>query len=410
MERKIEIPDFREDDEATTMESVEPAAALTLSSSEGSEDWEKISEDWVSLFLDPALLDDHSRSLPSDLESYSQLDTTLPETNDHFSPQDLLADSLLLHSTNDLLSHGDLVLGSSSNVVEDLFGKEDSSSPGEVDLIHPKREPLGHTDTATSSASSLTQLSGGSSSGMDIDLWKDKEEGNPDLSIMLKRELNGEVSSGSDSPTFPSSATNGGESEFANNACSPSNQLQASSCKEGETESRDAGHEAVSHSETFGVRHLQSIGNAIKVGLLGRSGDRAIISVEDRKDSNKPLSRESCEAESFGLQNQEVPEDQQSDHSDADRKGEGGDEDDEKRRARLMRNRESAQLSRQRKKVYVDELEGKLRTMTATVAELNATISHLTAENVNLRRQLGYYYPAPGILYCFSYLFTLLTP
>ncbi|KAL2642070.1 hypothetical protein R1flu_009657 [Riccia fluitans] len=68
------------------------------------------------------------------------------------------------------------------------------------------------------------------------------------------------------------------------------------------------------------------------------------------------------------------------------------DEDDEKRQARLMRNRESAQLSRQRKKVYVDELEGKLRTMAATIAELNATISHLTAENVNLRRQLGYFY------------------
>lgn len=371
MERKIEIPDFREDDEAT-MEDVDPAAT-TLASSEGSEDWEKISEDWVSLFLDSALLGDQSRSL----ESYSQFDTTLPETNDHFSSQDLLANSMLLHSTDDPLSHGDLVLGSASTVVEDLFGKEDCPAP-QVDLIHPKREPTG----ATSSSSSVTQLSGGSSSGIEIE-----KQGNPDLSITLKRELNGEVSSGSESPTFPSS---GGDSEFANN------QLQGSSCKEGEAGSRDPGHEAVSRaeipstasqSETFGVRHLQSIGNTIKVGLLGRSGD-------DRKESNKP---EICEAESFGLQNLEVPEDQQSDHSDADRKGEGGDEDDEKRRARLMRNRESAQLSRQRKKVYVDELEGKLRTMTATVAELNATISHLSAENVNLRRQLGYYFPAPGV-------------
>jgi len=31
-----------------------------------------------------------------------------------------------------------------------------------------------------------------------------------------------------------------------------------------------------------------------------------------------------------------------------------------------------------------------LRTMAATVAELNNTIAHLTAENVNLRRQLAY--------------------
>jgi hypothetical protein len=168
------------------------------------------------------------------------------------------------------------------------------------------------------------------------------------------------------------------------------NKLQSSSCilqcEEGE---RDVGREAVASSDSVArvgaSSALQSIGNAIKVGLLGRSGDRG---AEDRK---------SFEAESFKVQSEEAPEDQQSDQSDGDRKGEGGDEDDEKRRARLMRNRESAQLSRQRKKVYVDELEGKLRTMAATVAELNATISHLTAENVNLRRQLGYYYPAPGI-------------
>lgn len=68
----------------------------------------------------------------------------------------------------------------------------------------------------------------------------------------------------------------------------------------------------------------------------------------------------------------------------------------QKRQARLMRNRESAQLSRQRKKYYMDELEGQLRTMAATVAELNATIAHLTAENVNLRRQMAFYFSASG--------------
>ncbi|GBG85980.1 hypothetical protein CBR_g40793 [Chara braunii] len=67
----------------------------------------------------------------------------------------------------------------------------------------------------------------------------------------------------------------------------------------------------------------------------------------------------------------------------------------DKKQARLLRNRESAQLSRQRKKVYVDDLENRLRTMAATIAELNATIAHLTADNVALRRQLGYFYPAP---------------
>ncbi|KAI5070344.1 hypothetical protein GOP47_0014687 [Adiantum capillus-veneris] len=65
------------------------------------------------------------------------------------------------------------------------------------------------------------------------------------------------------------------------------------------------------------------------------------------------------------------------------------DEEDERRRARLMRNRESAQLSRQRKKIYVDELEEKIKTMASTIAELNNTISLISAENINLRRQLG---------------------
>ncbi|KAH7284175.1 hypothetical protein KP509_34G042500 [Ceratopteris richardii] len=72
------------------------------------------------------------------------------------------------------------------------------------------------------------------------------------------------------------------------------------------------------------------------------------------------------------------------------------DEEDERRRARLMRNRESAQLSRQRKKIYVDELEEKIKTMASTIAELNNTISLISAENINLRRQLGMFGPSPG--------------
>ncbi|OMO53911.1 hypothetical protein CCACVL1_28241 [Corchorus capsularis] len=44
---------------------------------------------------------------------------------------------------------------------------------------------------------------------------------------------------------------------------------------------------------------------------------------------------------------------------------------EQKRRARLMRNRESAQLSRQRKKHYVEELEDKVRAMHSTITDLN---------------------------------------
>lgn len=75
--------------------------------------------------------------------------------------------------------------------------------------------------------------------------------------------------------------------------------------------------------------------------------------------------------------------------------GDSKDEEDERRLARLMRNRESAQLSRQRKKVYVDELEEKIKTMASTIAELNNTINLISAENINLRRQLGLFGPPP---------------
>ncbi|CAM0907039.1 unnamed protein product [Alopecurus aequalis] len=62
---------------------------------------------------------------------------------------------------------------------------------------------------------------------------------------------------------------------------------------------------------------------------------------------------------------------------------------EDKRRARLVRNRESAHLSRQRKKQYVEELEGKVKAMQATIADLSARISCVTAENAALKHQLA---------------------
>ncbi|KNA05108.1 hypothetical protein SOVF_193430 [Spinacia oleracea] len=61
---------------------------------------------------------------------------------------------------------------------------------------------------------------------------------------------------------------------------------------------------------------------------------------------------------------------------------------DDKKKARLMRNRESAQLSRQRKKQYVEELEDKVRAMHSTITDLNGKISYMMAENASLRHQL----------------------
>lgn len=64
------------------------------------------------------------------------------------------------------------------------------------------------------------------------------------------------------------------------------------------------------------------------------------------------------------------------------------DEKDEKKKARLIRNRESAQLSRQRKKHYVEELEDKVRLMHSTIQDLNARITFFAAENATLKQQM----------------------
>ncbi|KAL8460077.1 hypothetical protein ACS0TY_031840 [Phlomoides rotata] len=67
----------------------------------------------------------------------------------------------------------------------------------------------------------------------------------------------------------------------------------------------------------------------------------------------------------------------------------GGNEMDVRRKVRLVRNRESAQLSRQRKKQYVDELEEKVKMMHSTIQDLNARVSYFMAENTTLRQQMG---------------------
>ncbi|OEL36380.1 bZIP transcription factor 17 [Dichanthelium oligosanthes] len=74
---------------------------------------------------------------------------------------------------------------------------------------------------------------------------------------------------------------------------------------------------------------------------------------------------------------------------DSDERGAGGEEEDKRRTARLMRNRESAQLSRQRKKRYVEELEEKVKSMHSVINDLNSKITFIAAENATLRQQLG---------------------
>ncbi|KAM0916316.1 hypothetical protein ACQ4PT_010376 [Festuca glaucescens] len=84
--------------------------------------------------------------------------------------------------------------------------------------------------------------------------------------------------------------------------------------------------------------------------------------------------------------------------ADSDEGGAVGEGEDTRRAARLIRNRESAQLSRQRKKRYVEELEEKVKSMSSVINDLNSRISFVVAENATLRQQLGGgSCPPPGV-------------
>eukprot|EP00005_Dracoamoeba_jomungandri_P003804 CAMPEP_0174260904 /NCGR_PEP_ID=MMETSP0439-20130205/10949_1 /TAXON_ID=0 /ORGANISM="Stereomyxa ramosa, Strain Chinc5" /LENGTH=560 /DNA_ID=CAMNT_0015345279 /DNA_START=60 /DNA_END=1742 /DNA_ORIENTATION=+ len=63
-------------------------------------------------------------------------------------------------------------------------------------------------------------------------------------------------------------------------------------------------------------------------------------------------------------------------------------EKDLRRQRRLIKNRESAQLSRQRRKEHIDELENTVKMMGEENAALKAQVAQLTQENSTLKTQL----------------------
>jgi len=60
-----------------------------------------------------------------------------------------------------------------------------------------------------------------------------------------------------------------------------------------------------------------------------------------------------------------------------------------KKQRRLIKNRESAQLSRQRKKQYITDLEQKVRTMTSETEGLKQQVADLTGKNIELENQVA---------------------
>jgi len=79
------------------------------------------------------------------------------------------------------------------------------------------------------------------------------------------------------------------------------------------------------------------------------------------------------------------------DHEEEDDQDDDEESLERKRAARLQRNRESAQLSRQRKKSQLDDLDRKCRSFQAQNQELHVLVARLAAENQTLRSQLQRY-------------------
>ncbi|KAL6532862.1 hypothetical protein OROGR_013822 [Orobanche gracilis] len=119
-----------------------------------------------------------------------------------------------------------------------------------------------------------------------------------------------------------------------------------------------------------------------KVKLEDPSRRKVSSSLKRKNDSesllNNDVESNQCKKSNFNSMN-----------SNKNNNNSGLSEEVEKRKTRLMRNRDSAQLSRQRKKHYVEELEEKVKMMHSTIQDLNMKISYIVAENATLRQQVG---------------------
>mmetsp|Transcript_9852 Transcript_9852/g.36083 ORF Transcript_9852/g.36083 Transcript_9852/m.36083 type:complete len:695 (-) Transcript_9852:1794-3878(-) len=176
-----------------------------------------------------------------------------------------------------------------------------------------------------------------------------------------------------------------------NGAFGPGATEQAQKASDGATSSEGSGNESGAPSHGDGV----DFADGPLLPLAGAFDD--LIKMEDVIFSAKPEkgdldTKNTSSGVKRGASSGDAGDGTKSNGSASGSDDANDEEDETKRQARLLRNRESAQLSRQRKKAYLDELEKKLQAVNANNMQLGATVARLAAENAALRRQLAFFY------------------
>ncbi|XP_010492436.1 PREDICTED: bZIP transcription factor 28-like [Camelina sativa] len=154
-----------------------------------------------------------------------------------------------------------------------------------------------------------------------------------------------------------------------------------------ENRNGDGGSEGISDSV-----HSQVSSQGSKTTFVNDTVDAALSSPESSNHQKSSVSKRKKEKEDSGGEYRSCKYQKSDDKSVATNNEE---DDDDKKLLRQIRNRESAQLSRQRKKQQTEDLERKVKSMSATIADLNGKMAYVMAENVALRQQMAIASGAP---------------
>lgn len=183
-------------------------------------------------------------------------------------------------------------------------------------------------------------------------------------------------------PSPESNASKGSNDSRALNCPSPESQVSGNNCSSNVSEDSNR---SVSSSSNFGNNSVKNGVVDQKIKLEEFNCNVKNKSLLKRKKEGEDVNKVELRTNKFQKSSVNLGSNGENCNSISSILG----EEDEKRRARLIRNRESAQLSRQRKKHYVEELEDKVKNMHSTIQDLNSKITYFMAENATLRQQLG---------------------